>query len=108
VNPRFRRHNGETGVILKHAGTSFIDFIRMQWLPLASGTGLVLTSSFLGRIPVYSVTEMEVLFILAMLFVAVNGLQRSGFIARIAQFEFQLLPAGIRHFPGVEGMGKAS
>ncbi len=67
------------------AQATLIDFILKEWLLIASGGGLVLTSFYTKHLPVYSVNEMQVLFILFVLFVAVNGLQKSGLILKIAQ-----------------------
>jgi len=63
----------------------FIDFILKEWLVIASGSALILTAVYANHFPSYSVQEMEVLFILFVLFIAVNGLQKSGFILKIAQ-----------------------
>ncbi|ORJ61509.1 SLC13 family permease [Geothermobacter hydrogeniphilus] len=62
-----------------------IDFILKEWLLIVSGVGLILTSIYTGHVPVYSNQEFQVLFILFVLFVSVNGLQRSGFISRISR-----------------------
>jgi Na+/H+ antiporter NhaD/arsenite permease-like protein len=63
----------------------FIDFILKEWLVVASGTGLLLTTFYVKHFPRYSVQEMQVLFILLVLFIAVNGLQKNGLILKIAQ-----------------------
>ena len=62
-----------------------IDFILKEWLLVASGVGLLLTSIYAKNIPTYSIQELQVLFILFALFVAVNGLQRSGLILKLCQ-----------------------
>ena len=67
------------------AETSFIDFVLKEWLVIVSGIGLVLTSLYIRRLPVYSVDEIQVLFLLFVLFVAVNGLNQSGVISKAAQ-----------------------
>ncbi len=67
------------------AGGVFLDFILKEWLVTASGAGLVLTSVYLKNIPDYSIQEVEVLFILFVLFVTVNGLQRSGFLLKLSR-----------------------
>ena len=72
------------GLLLKDR-TTLIDFILKEWLLIASGVALALTSFYTKRFPVYSINEMQVLFILFVLFVAVNGLQKTGFILQIAQ-----------------------
>ena len=64
---------------------TFIDFILREWLVITSGIGLVLTAFYTREFPVYSKNEMQVLFILFVLFVAVNGLQKNGLILKIAQ-----------------------
>ena len=64
---------------------TFIDFILKEWLLIASGVGLAITSVYTKHFPVYSIQELQVLFILFALFIAVNGLQHSGLILKIAQ-----------------------
>jgi len=64
---------------------TFIDFILKEWLIIASGVGLALTAFYTKRFPIYSINEMQVLFILFVLFVVVNGLRKTGFILQIAQ-----------------------
>ncbi len=56
-----------------------------EGLLLLSAIGFIGTSIFTRTIPHYSVQEVEVLFILFVLFVAVNGLQRSGLISKLSQ-----------------------
>ena len=65
--------------------STLIDFILKEWLVTASGVGLILTSVYTKHFPVYSIQELQVLFILFVLFIAVNGLQHSGLILKIAQ-----------------------
>ncbi len=67
------------------AQITFIDYVLKEWLIIASGAGFALTSLYTKHLPVYSVNEIEVLFILFLLFVVVNGLQKSGLILRAAQ-----------------------
>ncbi|NOY68488.1 MAG: hypothetical protein GXP53_03200 [Deltaproteobacteria bacterium] len=67
------------------AQVTFIDFILKNWLIIAPGAGVALTSFYTKHFPVYSVQEIQVLFILFVLFIAVNGLQKSGLILKIAQ-----------------------
>jgi Na+/H+ antiporter NhaD/arsenite permease-like protein len=64
---------------------TFIDFILKEWLVIASGAGLVLTAFYAKHFPNYSFQEIEVLFILFVLFIAVNGLRESGVILKISQ-----------------------
>jgi len=56
-----------------------------EWLLIASGAGLTLTSIHAKHFPAYSLRELEVLFILFALFVAVKGLQRSGFMLELSR-----------------------
>ncbi len=62
-----------------------IDFILKEWLLIVSGVGFVLTSVYTGHLPAYSTQELQVLFILLTLFIAVNGLQHSGLISKLSQ-----------------------
>jgi len=62
-----------------------VNFILKEWLLIVSGIGLALTSVYTKQFPSYSVQELQVLFILFTLFIAINGLQHSGLIAKIAQ-----------------------
>ncbi len=64
---------------------TFIDFILKEWLVIASGAGLVITTFYAKHFPKYSAQEMQVLFILLVLFIAVNGLQKNGLILKIAK-----------------------
>jgi len=70
---------------LLKAPSPLIDFVLKEWLVIASGAGLLLTSIYTRRFPACSIQELQVLFILFALFIAVNGLQHSGFIAKISQ-----------------------
>ncbi len=63
----------------------FIDFVLKEWLVIASGVGLIITSLFTKHFPSYAINEIEVLFVLLILFVVINGLRNSGLILRIAQ-----------------------
>ena len=67
------------------AQEKFIDFVLKEWLLIASGAGFALTSFYMKRVPAYSISEIQVLFILFVLFVTVNGLQKSGVLLRISQ-----------------------
>jgi len=67
------------------AHNAALNFLVRQWLLLVSAAGLVLTSVYLGRLPVPALREMEVLFILFVLFVAVKGLENSGLVSRLSQ-----------------------
>ncbi len=69
---------------MKIQGVS-IEFLLREWLLTASGVALALTSVYTRQLPTYSLGEMEVLFILFALFVAVQGLQQSGLISRLSR-----------------------
>jgi len=73
-----------SGDALKTRGALF-DFVQKEWLLIASGVSLVLTSLYTNHIPDYSFREFQVLFILFILFVAVHGLQRSGLILKLSR-----------------------
>jgi len=62
-----------------------INFILKEWLLIIASVGLVLSSLYTKHFPDYSIRELQVLFILLTLFVAVNGLEHSGLITRFSQ-----------------------
>ncbi len=65
-----------------------LDFVLKEWLLFASAAGLVVTSLYLERVPSYSLDELQFVFLLSVLFVAVRGLERSGltqWISRILE-----------------------
>ncbi len=64
---------------------TFIDFILKEWLVITSVIGLALTTFYTKTFPSYSINEIQVLFILFVLFITVNGLQKSGLLLNIAQ-----------------------
>ena len=61
-------------------------WLAREWLLAAAGLGLALSSAFLGRLPRFSSDELEVLFLLWLLFVAVKGLEKSGLMAWVARY----------------------
>ncbi|GBD87832.1 inner membrane protein YbiR [bacterium BMS3Abin03] len=63
----------------------FLDFILKEWLLFASVTGLLITSIYVNQIPTFSTREIEIIFIIAVLFVTVKGLENSGLILRLSQ-----------------------
>ncbi|NOY59099.1 MAG: hypothetical protein GXO75_09220 [Calditrichaeota bacterium] len=63
----------------------FLDIILKEWLLFASAVGLIVTSIYFHHIPSFSVEEIQVIFILAVLFIAVKGLEHSGLILRLSQ-----------------------
>ena len=64
---------------------TLFNFFLQGWLVVTSGVGFFLTSVYTKHFPSYSYRELEVLFILYVLFIVVNGLQQSGFIAWVSQ-----------------------
>jgi len=69
---------------VKHQ-SSFLDFFLREWLLVAAVAGLAVTSIYLKNLPRFSTEEVQVVFILAALFVTVRGLQRSGAVLRLSQ-----------------------
>ncbi len=55
-----------------------------EWLLVTSGVGLILTSIYIKRFPKYSIDEIEVLFLLFVLFLTVNGLLKNRAFLKIA------------------------
>lgn len=66
------------------ASPSFIDFILKEWLLAVSAAGMVATSLYLGTLPRFSREELEVIWMLAMLFIAVKGVEKSGLTRNLA------------------------
>jgi Na+/H+ antiporter NhaD/arsenite permease-like protein len=62
-----------------------LDNVLKEPLLLASVFGLALTSAYLKRLPAYSISELQVLFILFILFVSIKGLERSGLVLKLSQ-----------------------
>jgi len=63
----------------------FLNFVLKEWLAIASGVGLALLIFYTGHLPHYSICELQILFILFVLFIVINGLQKSGLILKIVQ-----------------------
>lgn len=61
------------------------DFLLKEWLLIASIAALIVSSIYLNRLPAFSITEFQILFILAVLFVVVKGLEQSGLVLRLSQ-----------------------
>lgn len=64
---------------------SFLHFLIREWLLLLSAGGFILVSIYLGRLPRWSLHELQVLYFLFLLFVMVRGLENSGLLQRIAR-----------------------
>jgi len=60
-----------------------LDFLIQEWLLITAAIGLVITSLPLGRAPVYTTNEITPIFLLAALFIAVKGIENSGFLVRL-------------------------
>lgn len=67
------------------AHSTWFDFLMKEWLLLASASGLILTSVYFKRLPSYSIPEIQVLFLLFVLFVAVKGLEHSGLMLKLSK-----------------------
>ena len=63
----------------------FLGFLLKERLLLVSLAGLAGTSLFMERLPRLGWEDLEILFLLAVLFVTVKGLERSGAVARISR-----------------------
>lgn len=67
------------------ARKALLDVALKEWLLVVSCASMVLTSIYARHLPAYSIREVEVLFLLFALFVAIHGLQRSGLISEVSQ-----------------------
>ncbi len=64
--------------------TTFLrDAFFREWLLVAALAGLVISSFQLGRLPLYTMSEITPLFLLLALFVAVKGIENSGLLFRL-------------------------
>ena len=63
---------------------TWLDSVKEEWLLVIAALGLLLTSLYLRRWPAYSRSDLEVLYILWMLFIITTGLRRHGVLGRIA------------------------
>lgn len=61
-------------------------WLAREWLLVTAALGLALSSAFLARLPRFSSDELEVLFLLWLLFVAVKGLEKSGLMAWVSRY----------------------
>ncbi len=62
------------------------DWLAREWLLAAAAVGLVASSLVLWRLPRFTPDELQVLFLLWLLFVAVKGLEKSGLIAWVSHY----------------------
>ncbi len=60
-------------------------FVFREPVLVVSGVGFVLLAALVGHFPTYSPEELQVLFILFSLFVAVKGLEQSGLFSRFSR-----------------------
>ncbi len=74
--------------------TAWLYSVFREWMLFASVLGLVATSLYLDKIPVFSASEIQVILLLWVLFVSAKGLENSGLISRfaIAIEKGQLIP----------------
>ncbi len=60
-------------------------FAKKEWLLILSTLGVFLTSIYLRRLPSYSISDTEILYILLVLFIITTGLQRHNVLDAIAR-----------------------
>ena len=65
---------------------TLIDFVLKEWLLITSGIGLILSSIYAKQLPRISKDEFQVLFILFVLFIVVNGLFQTGLLPKIGEY----------------------
>jgi len=64
---------------------ALLDFILREWILFASAVGFMATSLYSQRPPAFSLSDIQVLFLLWVLFVAVKGLENSGLILKFSR-----------------------
>ncbi len=67
------------------SNSTLFDFILREWLLIAAVSGLAATSFYLKKVPVFLMPELQVLFLLWLLFVAIKGLENSGIMSKCSQ-----------------------
>jgi Na+/H+ antiporter NhaD/arsenite permease-like protein len=65
---------------------NIIDFLIREWLFLLSFIGFIITSYSLSSLPKYTQQDLTPIIFLFALFVVVKGMERSGFLSKIASF----------------------
>jgi Na+/H+ antiporter NhaD/arsenite permease-like protein len=60
-------------------------FAQEEWLLILSGVGLLLTSIIARRLPSYSLSDFEILYILFVLFIVTKGLQQHDVLGLMAR-----------------------
>ena len=65
--------------------TRCLNFAKNEWLLLLSASGLLFTSLYLQRWPSYSVSDVEILYILFVLFVITTGLEKHHVVREVAR-----------------------
>jgi len=58
------------------------ELIKKEWLPILSVISLIITSIYIKKLPIYSFSDIEILFILFVLFVVIKGVENSGFFLK--------------------------
>ena len=71
---------------MKAFGERLTAWLAREWLLVAAAAALAATSLAFGRLPQFSGDELEVLFLLWLLFVAVKGLEKSGLMAWVSRY----------------------
>lgn len=61
-----------------------VDILFKEWLFILSAAGLILFSAYIGRLPHWTLNELQVLYFLFLLFVMVKGLENSGLLRQLA------------------------
>ncbi|NOZ83990.1 MAG: hypothetical protein GXP60_04160 [Epsilonproteobacteria bacterium] len=63
----------------------FLDFLLKEWLLFVSVSGVIVTSAYLNQLPSFSRDDIQIIFILTVLFITVKGLERSGLMMHLSQ-----------------------
>ena len=60
-------------------------FVQKEWILILSALGVLSTSFYLRRLPSYTISDAEILYILFVLLVITNGLQQHAVLEKIAR-----------------------
>ncbi len=67
-----------------HKPSALFDYLLREWLLFGAALGVIVTSAYLRRIPEYTFQDLEIIYILFVLFVIIKGLEHTGFFSALA------------------------
>ncbi len=74
--------------------SKLLDFLKKEWLLIVSFAGLAYTSLLIKKFPTFSFNDLEILYILLILFIVIKGIENSGLFSKISR-----VIGGIKNVP---------